>query len=238
MKAIALISENISNDCRTALCGHGFFLIPLPSFPILEIAVRSHPDMLVFPLKSKLIVHESYQEIAKEELELIKELKKETELVFTNEPISDKYPNDILFNGARVGAKIFAKTEFFSKVASIEAKKEGLSFINVRQGYSACSSCVVDDESIITSDRSIAKEAEKNGVSVLLISEGHIRLPHHEYGFIGGASGVYEDKVFFLGNIDSHPDSEKIKAFITERGKAPVSLSNEPLFDGGKILFI
>ena len=59
-----------------------------------------------------------------------------------------------------------------------------------------------------------------------------------EYGFIGGAASLFEDKIYFLGDISKHPESEKILSFIEENGKTAVSLSDEQLADLGGIIFL
>ena len=72
-----------------------------------------------------------------------------------------------------------------------------------------------------------------NGIKVSLIRPGFITLPPHEYGFIGGASGVYEKTVYFFGDVRLHPDFDKIKKAIEEEGFDWISLSDEPLADVG-----
>jgi hypothetical protein len=84
----------------------------------------------------------------------------------------------------------------------------------------------------------IANKLRNLGVNVLLIEPGHISLPPYEYGFIGGASGVCGDKVYFLGNIKLHPDGERMEKFIRDAGLIPVNLSDEPLVDLGGLMFI
>jgi hypothetical protein len=97
---------------------------------------------------------------------------------------------------------------------------------------------VVGDNAIITADPSIAKAVKEKGIDVLSVSPLGVRLDGYDYGFIGGASGTDEENVYFCGNIDLHPDSERIKAFCRKHGKNAVSLSDEPLYDYGTLIFI
>ena len=109
--------------------------------------------------------------------------------------------------------------------------------MSVRQGYSRCAVCTVDADSIITADRGIAVAAESNGMHVLLIRPGYIRLEGYPYGFIGGAScKLASDKLAFTGSLDIHPDREAILGFLSERGISPVYLSQEPAFDIGSMI--
>ena len=76
------------------------------------------------------------------------------------------------------------------------------------------------------------------GINVTLIENGDIQLYPYEYGFIGGAAGVYKNEVYFLGDPATHRDSKKIHDAIINEGFIPIALSDEPLTDLGRILFI
>ena len=109
--------------------------------------------------------------------------------------------------------------------------------IDVRQGYTKCSVCPIDENSIITADCGIAKKARQHGFDVLEVSNIGVNLDPLSCGFIGGASGVFHDAVYFCGNLDAHPDAESIKAFCKSHNKQTVSLSDEPLYDVGTMFF-
>jgi hypothetical protein len=75
------------------------------------------------------------------------------------------------------------------------------------------------------------------GISVTLIDDGGVILPPYEYGFIGGAAGVFKGTVYFLGDIDTHPSADAVKRAISMAGMNYESLSDEPLLDLGRIVF-
>ena len=109
--------------------------------------------------------------------------------------------------------------------------------INVKQGYCKCSICIVDENSIITSDEGIYKEVIKHDIDCLLIEKGHIDLFELDYGFIGGCSGlINEDTLVFFGNIEKHPNFKEIKNFVSKRNKKIISLSKEKLIDLGSLI--
>ncbi|MBQ2157657.1 MAG: hypothetical protein II443_03710 [Oscillospiraceae bacterium] len=115
---------------------------------------------------------------------------------------------------------------------------EGLKLINVRQGYAKCSTVIVDGKSLITSDVGIFRAAEETGVlSALLVSKGNVLLPGYPEGFIGGASGRVRDELIFNGSLETHPDGEKIRAFISGRGVKIWEASGLPLRDIGSIIY-
>ena len=60
--------------------------------------------------------------------------------------------------------------------------------------------------------------AEKKGIDVLAVSPAGVRLDGYNCGFIGGATGADKENVYFCGNVDLHPDGERIKAFCEKHG--------------------
>ena len=107
----------------------------------------------------------------------------------------------------------------------------------VSQGYTKCAACIVNEQSIITSDASVSRAAKNAGMDVLEITPGNIALDGFDYGFIGGASFKINNNVIaFTGTLDAHPDKEQILCFVAKHGLEPVFLTQEPIFDiGGAI---
>ena len=86
----------------------------------------------------------------------------------------------------------------------------------------------------------MARVLEGTGIKVTLISDSEIiKLPPYKNGFIGGCAGRYKDTVYFIGNLDAHPECEIIREAISKAGLTPVSLLPESdcLFDLGGLLF-
>ena len=108
--------------------------------------------------------------------------------------------------------------------------------INVKQGYTKCSTCIVNNHAIITSDVSIAKALSPEGMDVLLIPPGDILLPGLNYGFIGGATGLIEDNVLaFYGHLDHYLYGKEVLEFLKKHRVEPVFLRNGKLIDRGSI---
>lgn len=106
--------------------------------------------------------------------------------------------------------------------------------VAVNQGYTKCSVCVVSDDAIITADSAIASRAADAGMDVCKIQPGYVLLEGFDYGFIGGASFLLDEKhLAFTGTLEQHPDKERIFAFLKKHGVQPVFLTNEPVFDIG-----
>jgi len=132
----------------------------------------------------------------------------------------------------------FHNLKYTDPVLANELISEGVELVHVNQGYAKCSISVVDDSSIITSDPGIAKAAEKKGLDVLLTeTEEEIKLPGVKYGFIGGSSGLIDERKWLLtGDILNLKSSEKIIQFLQKKSIDIVYLPGEPVVDIGSII--
>ena len=158
--------------------------------------------------------------------------------VYSIDPVlvGSAYPEDCICNAACTGKYFIHRLDITDKDLLETADDLGMTMIDVPQGYTKCSVLVVDDDSIITSDRGIEKSCTKAGMDVLLIRPGNIVLDGFKYGFIGGASGRIEDMILFEGDITAHPDYETIYGFITSRGLDIEYNTDMTLTDIGSII--
>lgn len=144
------------------------------------------------------------------------------------------YPDDAAYNVASTGKFTIHNFKYTDKVLLSEIKGKK---INVSQGYSKCSLCIVNENSVITEDEGIAKVLKRHNMDVLKISAGDVLLPGLDYGFLGGASGkISKDKLLFAGDIKTHRDYKEIFNFCTMRNVMPVSLCDDNLVDIGSII--
>ena len=225
---LAYISENADKRILDALKQEGFEVKPLAPFDALSYPVDTHADMLLLNIENTLFLHCDYK------IQIIGF----TNVIKIDEPISKKYPNDILLNIAIVGNHAFCNTKYASKSALEYLTTSGVEIHHVQQGYAHCSTCIVNENSLITADVGIAQAAEKAGVDVLKINEGNISLPPYSYGFIGGSSGVFGNKIYFCGSLKFHPDGKRIREFCESHEKHVIELCDNPLSDVGGILFV
>ena len=216
----------------------GFFVLPLPEHPSLPVAIRSHPDTLFYRIGDELFTYADFVENALPVLSDLREYHRDIRLHFVSETPGDKYPDDCALNVLNLSGRAYCRSDSASVTVREHLLAAGIPLRSVKQGYPACSVMALGDSSAITSDRGMARALSDDGVSVLLIEAGGISLPPHEYGFIGGASFVHRDTVYFFGDVRSHNDGERIINFINERGYKVISLSGEPLIDlGGALVF-
>lgn len=232
---VLIVDRRISKSCEYSLIKEGFTLIKLPADPSLPAAIASHPDTVMFFSDGEIITTADYCDTAAYVFSDIREYAPRIKTIFTADKRSDKYPSDCIMNAMKIGNKLFCKTDSVSEGVLSLAKRRGYEIIHTSQGYPACVTLCFGG-SAITSDKGLASLLQKNGIRVTLIGTEGISLPPYEYGFIGGASGVVGDKVYFFGDINTHPDKDIIIETVKREGFIPVSLSEEPLTDLGGII--
>lgn len=222
--------------CRDELLRLGIEPVLLPPHPSLSAPIASHADLLLFSIGKTVLTHKSYATIAERELSRISECGYEIRLCDT--AIGESYPNDVSLCACALKKHAICNVKYTCGDAVSLAKQAGLSIVDVSQGYAKCSCAALSDGAVISADAGICKAFSAQGGEALLISSGHVKLPPYQYGFIGGASGLCGDTLYFAGGIERHPDYEKIRDFCA-RHKTPIrSLSDEVLFDVGSMIFL
>ena len=211
-KSKVYISEDAREEIVSYLKKQGLepIMIENPSTDSRKNPIGSHPDLYMCHLGPYIFHGE-------------KEL------------VGNSYPSDSIYNAACTGRFFIHNLNITDKRLLDEARKLDLTLIDVKQGYTKCNTCVVDENSIITSDAGIAK-ACRGMLDICLISPGSIDLKGFKYGFIGGASGRINDEIVFNGNLDAHPDAEIIKEFIYSRGLRIKQFEEYSITDIGSII--
>jgi hypothetical protein len=153
--------------------------------------------------------------------------------------VSNIYPYDVALNQASIGNHILGRKSSCAKNIIDYADLYGYTYHSINQGYAKCSTLVINQNAIISADSGIISFAKDIGINTLKIENGvnEITLNGYNYGFIGGASAVYKDKVFFFGNLSLHSAANEIINFCQSNNATPISLGSEPLCDiGGAII--
>lgn len=147
------------------------------------------------------------------------------------------YPEHAAYNAACTGKYFIYNPATIAPALIKIAKDMELNLIEVSQGYTKCSIAIVDEDSIITYDKGIARACEPYPeLNVLTIQPGNIKLVGFDTGFIGGTCGRVGNEIIFNGSLDKHPDFAMIVDFIEGRGLAARWFSEYPLTDIGSIL--
>lgn len=235
---IALTDERISASCERALKINGFHVIKMPPMPSLPAPMASHPDMLISYIDNTILTSAQYCDSAAHVFCEIRELLPHITIKFCNTTQGEQYPLDAVYNVLTAGKKIFLRKKSIAPEVLEFAKDRGYEIIDVNQGYPSCTTLIIGESFAVSADMGMCGALERCGISASVIENGGILLPPYEYGFIGGASGVYKDRVYFLGNLDLHPSKDIIKSVCRSANLTPVSLSDDELADFGRIIFL
>ncbi len=210
----------------------GHTVIASDTVSIFPLPEQKHADMQILHINDKIFILNECTELAKK-IPINK-------LVFCKQKAEKKYPENILLNFLYLNGTLYGKLSAIDKNLSVYCVENNINTVNVNQGYTRCSTLVVNENAVITSDSSIEKALTENGVEVLSVSSGNIVLDGYNYGFIGGAGGNLDDNtIVFFGNIKNHPDYYHILNFCQKHNKKIISLCNQmPLTDIGGIVKI
>lgn len=159
------------------------------------------------------------------------------EIISGKKNVGSNYPSDCAYNVGIVGKKCFLAKGVCDEHLYDILISEGYEIIEVKQGYSKCSICPVDENTFITGDYGIAKKGRENGFEVLLIENDKIFLPPFRNGFWGGSCGMGDcDTLLVNGDISLIPSGDKIKRFLDSKNIKIKKLKEGQVVDIGSII--
>ena len=209
--------------------------VALPPYKRLSAPVACHADMLFCVIDDTMFCYEDYVK----ESGLLNELEKSGKrIVYVSNVCEGKYPSDIGLNVLIMGKTLFCNVAHTSKEILEYAKMREYEVINVKQGYSACSTLVIDENNAVTADMGMYKKINECGKKALLISNEGILLDGYNCGFVGGASSVIDKNIYFFGDINTLGDHDKIKHFVECCGGTIFSISSGRVYDFGGIKLV
>ena len=243
-----ILGESVSGVCCQRLVSCGCAVVRFPSFSGLPRPVASHPDLLFFQLGDVLYTFPGVLPLARSLLASYN-----GSIRAIPEEGGDVYPLDVPLSALLLDGKLFGRTASLSAVL----RQCGLPLIPVRQGYARCACAVIAPDAVITSDAGMARILRREGIDVLTIRPGFLSLPGYDTGLIGGCGGLLPASSVFpsvlshdpsdpcpdpkrlfvwFGSLSSHPDGREMTCFAASHGTRFLSLSDEPLFDGGGLI--
>lgn len=208
-------------------------IIKVPKHPSVYESVCGHTDLLINILNEKeLLVH---KDINTSFISLLNNLDIKVKLSLSS--LEEGYPGNIILNGINLKNYFIHNLKYTDK--NLLKEVNGKTLIHVKQGYSKCSTAIVTENAIITSDISIAKKLKELKFDVLLLPPGDIDLPGIDYGFIGGCSGLLDNNVMaFFGSLDNYFYGHEVKNFLKHHKVEAIYLSKGRLIDRGSIFAI
>lgn len=200
--------------------------------PDILNGINTHPDMTLCPLYNGdvLVCKKGYDYYKKLETFGINVIKGEND-------IEKNYPFDIAYNVVIIDNKLFSNTKNTDKGIIKYCEDKNMEIINVKQGYTKCSTLLVDEKSVITCDRKLNEAYLEHGIDSLLVSNDSILINGFDHGFIGGCGGKISKNIMgFFGDVTKHRDFEKINNFLIERNITYKILLKGDLFDYGSLI--
>lgn len=149
----------------------------------------------------------------------------------------NSYPDDVRLNCTIIDNKLICNEKTVSRSVLEYADSHNMIIVNVNQGYARCSICVVNENAIITDDKSIYSAAGKFFNDTQFVSKGSIELKGYNYGFIGGCCGkIDKNTIAFNGAIERHKDYKTIIDCLERNNTRCVELHSGKLTDIGGII--
>lgn len=158
--------------------------------------------------------------------------------IFVGEEPHDPYPFDSGYNVCIFGK--YAIHNFKNTDKKLRDHiKNNYEMIDVKQSYTKCALSIAADDFVITQDRGLAKTLEKNDLDVLLIDEKKIQLDGFEYGFIGGASFLFNKNTWIInGALDKLDSCYNIENELKKKGIGIICLNDDYPVDVGSFITI
>ncbi len=228
-----IIGNKYRNLLENALFEHNIEVFWLDDNPCVDERLRGHADLSVLHTGSNKLYCCEYLENSN----IVNNLTNlGFEVQYTKNPQKD-YPLDAGLNICILNDKLFynSKSAYSIVIESIKEKEK----IQIKQGYTKCSVCVVNENAIITSDRIIHRKATENKIQSLLIEKPFVKLDGFEHGFIGGASfKLNKNKIAFTGRILDNEIRNKIESYLQKLSITPVYLTEHEIFDIGSAVVL
>lgn len=203
----------------------GAEVIWMPDNPDVDPRLAGHADLSAFSAENTVVAAKGLYP------NIVNRLTFGVDILEAEKTQESLYPNDALLCACYTGKYLICNPKTID--SSILKCVRG-ELIPVNQGYTKCSVCVVAKDAIITSDCAIASKGRQAGMDVLLVEPGHIKLDGFNYGFIGGATFLINEKLLaFTGILTAHPDKDRILTFLKKHHLEPVFLTDDPIFDIG-----
>jgi len=205
--------------------------VPFQTHNIVYDAVSGHPDMFFCPVDGEWVVAPDVPWKYKKQL-----IKKEISFCEGENSVGEIYPQTAFYNAVVSEKYLIHNRKVTDPV--IKQKAIGKTAIHVNQAYTRCSLLPLSQDRFVTSDEGIYQTLLKTGVEIYYFSPKGILLPGFRNGFLGGCCGIFENRVFIIGQLSFYPEGGKLRSVLQHCNYEIIELYDGPLFDGGSLLFL
>lgn len=236
-----ILDHRLPYQMKEYLKTQGYFLIEIPYSSQVYDEISSHADIFCCKIDDTVILEPTLYRY-------ISSRYKNSDMISSNRIlcgsscVKNPYPKDIAYNCCQIGKYCVHSFKYTDKIVEQVIEEKSKKVIDIKQGYSNCSIAVIDDKSVIVTDKSIENCLEKEGIDVLcleeklsiqlLTKEGKIsKMP----GFLGGSMVRIEDTILVMGELSKIDKDGKIQKFILEKGLKIKDFIGLDVIDGGGI---
>lgn len=227
----AIIDSRSHNDVINNLREYVEGLFEFETYGITRNSISGHPDIFIYQDNNQLVIAPNAP------VELFEFLENHNIIyVRGKREVGDELYNSVQYNCLSTPDYVFHKQEYTDPaILGINKDKE---FIPLPQAYTRCSLVHLCENNYLTSDRGIERVLIEKGLSCFYFNPEEITIRDHDNGFIGGAVGIRDKRIFFNGNVELHADGQRLKEHLLNLGLEIVNLSDQYLYDGGCIFFV
>lgn len=225
--ALCAVSEE-AEDVIADLEKRGISVLRVRRADNLPEPICSHADLQVLPLGKDLIA------VNEQQTGLIASLEEEGFRVIRVGEFGKEYPWDCRLNLLPLDDRLMGNIRVIPQEIVFLG---GFSAVNVRQGYTRCSSVLIDSNTVITDDTSIGETLLNFAKYSVIMKQKEILLEGYDHGFIGGTCGKISDTALaFAGRIPGSEFGELLKSTLEGLGVSFCELGDSSLRDIGGIV--
>jgi hypothetical protein len=114
---------------------------------------------------------------------------------------------------------------------------EGLTPIHVNQGYTRCNLLALNENLFVSSDKGICNTLLDHDLHCHYFPPHEIKLEGFSNGFLGGACGIWDQKLLVCGSLRHHSGGNAFRKIIEDESYETIELVDTPLQDHGSMLF-
>jgi hypothetical protein len=226
-ESIIIIDKKMPDGAKQALREYGE-LFEFESAGITYPAISGHPDIFFCQTPAGLVVA---PELPDKYFEALKQ--KKLNFVKGGLMPGSKYPQTASYNAVVSGDLLIHNLKVTDSV--ILNVCNDLQHIHVKQAYTRCNLLALNNI-FMTSDKGIENTLTSKGINCTFLPPEGIKLEGFSHGFLGGACGVYEDRLFVCGSLNYYSKGKEFKQIADQAGYYVVELYDGPLVDVGSLL--